>query len=94
YGLVTQARTGHAFTGEYYETNIPSNDIGCPCGATRQTRAHILQDCPRYDDYRHILQTAVPTEHVADILSTRDGIAALAEFIKASGVFTKTGETP
>ncbi|KAF8583294.1 hypothetical protein K439DRAFT_1348946, partial [Ramaria rubella] len=94
YGLVTQARMGHAFTGEYYETNVPSNDIGCPCGTAKQTREHILRDCPRYDAYRHILQMAVPSGHIPDILGTKEGITALAEFIEASGAFTKTGEPP
>ncbi|KAF8577362.1 hypothetical protein K439DRAFT_1286778, partial [Ramaria rubella] len=61
-----------------------------------QTRAHILRDYPRYDDYRHILQTAVllTTGHIADILGTKDDITALAEFIQACGAVTKTGKPP
>ncbi|KAF8573960.1 hypothetical protein K439DRAFT_1297246, partial [Ramaria rubella] len=68
YGLVIQARTGHAFTGEYYATNVPSNETGCPCGAALQTRLHILRNCPRHSEYRHILDEAVPSGHIADIL--------------------------
>ncbi|KAF8578451.1 hypothetical protein K439DRAFT_1280387, partial [Ramaria rubella] len=92
YGLVTQACTGHAFTSEYYATNVPSNDIGCPCSEANQTRKHILQDCPRYDEHCHILNLAVPNGHIADIFGTKVGITALAEFIEASGAFTKTGK--
>ncbi|KAF8588031.1 hypothetical protein K439DRAFT_1336262, partial [Ramaria rubella] len=97
---------GHAFTGKYYTTNVPENETGCPCGATLQTWAHILQECPRYDEHRHILKDAVarpdtefkvfPTDnvHIADILGTPNGITALASFIEASGAFTKTGSPP
>ncbi|KAF8586395.1 hypothetical protein K439DRAFT_1341148, partial [Ramaria rubella] len=85
---------GHAFTGEYYATNVPDNDRGCPCSAAIQTRAHILQDCTRYNTHRHILDAVVPNGRIADILGTKEGIAALADFIEASGAFTKTGEPP
>ncbi|KAF8587536.1 hypothetical protein K439DRAFT_1337999 [Ramaria rubella] len=97
YGLVTQARTGHAFTGEYYATSVPSNDVRCPCGEAGQalqTRTHIIRDCPRHDRHRHHLESAIPNGHIADILGTPEGIFALANFIKASGAFTKTGEPP
>ncbi|KAF8591330.1 hypothetical protein K439DRAFT_1263405, partial [Ramaria rubella] len=94
YGLVIQARTGHTFTGEYYSTNVPTNETCCPCGAALQTRTHILCTCPRYDKHRHILDTAVPSGHIADILGMPEGINALVNFITASGAFTKTGEPP
>ncbi|KAF8578514.1 hypothetical protein K439DRAFT_1648775 [Ramaria rubella] len=58
------------------------------------TRAHILQDCPRYNTHRHILDAVVPNGRIADILGMKEGIAALADFIEASGTFTKTGESP
>ncbi|KAJ7670673.1 hypothetical protein DFH06DRAFT_980915 [Mycena polygramma] len=61
------------------------------CGAGFETRAHILQECPRYDEYRDILRKASPTIHLPDILGTKNGIAALADFIEKSGAFTKTG---
>lgn len=46
YGLVTQCRTGHAFTGEYYARFVPTENVACPCGTHLQTRKHILLECP------------------------------------------------
>ncbi|KAF8584482.1 hypothetical protein K439DRAFT_1139635 [Ramaria rubella] len=91
YGLIIQAQTGHAFMGEYYATNVLSNETSCPCGAALQTRAHILCDCSRYDEYRHILDEAVPSGHIFDIIGTPNGITALASLITVSGTFTKMG---
>ncbi|KAF8581097.1 hypothetical protein K439DRAFT_1355149, partial [Ramaria rubella] len=82
HGLVVQSRTGHAFMGEYYATSVPANETGYPCGVTLQTQAHILQECPRYDEHRHILEDAVPNGHIADILGTPNGITALASFLQ------------
>ncbi|KAJ7608049.1 hypothetical protein DFH06DRAFT_1018190, partial [Mycena polygramma] len=48
-------------------------------------------NCPRYDDHRDILRKASATIHLPDILGTKEGIAALADFIEKSGAFTKTG---
>ncbi|KAF8577940.1 hypothetical protein K439DRAFT_1363517, partial [Ramaria rubella] len=91
YGLVVQAHTGHMFTSKYYATNVPSNDVACLCGTATQTRRHMLLDCPRHNNQRHMLTSAVPMMHVADILSTTEGISV---FIEVSGAFTKTGEWP
>lgn len=94
YGLVTQCRTGHAFTGEYYSRFVPTEDVACPCGTHLQTRKHILLECPRYEDARNatLLHISVsPT--VNDILGTQDGIRALSRFIAKTGAFTKTGDT-
>ena len=92
YGLVTQVRTGHAFLGEYYLRHVPDEDPGCPCGFSPQTRAHIIQDCPLYDDHRHILRDVARDLSLRTILCTQRGISALAEFIRRSGAFTKTGD--
>jgi hypothetical protein len=47
--LITQARTGDAFTGEYYSRRVPTLDVECPCGARMQTQKHIIQECPLHD---------------------------------------------
>ena len=92
YGLTLQCRTGHAFMGEYYQRFVPTEPIGCPCGASLQTRKHILLDCPRYDSHRHLLRHQGRPMTVNDIVGTDQGIVALAKFIAATGAFTKTGD--
>ena len=80
--------------GEYYQRHVPSEDVECPCGWRLQTREHILRDCERHDDFRHILAAIPHTIGTHLLLSTRKGIAILAKFIQSSGAFTKTGEAP
>lgn len=92
YGLVLQCRTGHAFMGEYYQRFVPTEPVGCPCGIALQTRQHILLHCPRYDAHRYLLRHDHRLMTVADIVGTREGIAALSKFIVATGAFTKTGD--
>ncbi|KAI6117362.1 hypothetical protein EDD16DRAFT_1447826, partial [Pisolithus croceorrhizus] len=46
YGHLIQCRTGHAFTGEYYSSFVPSEAISCPCGEHFQAQEHILAVCP------------------------------------------------
>ncbi|KAL6300202.1 hypothetical protein BKA93DRAFT_740945, partial [Sparassis latifolia] len=91
--LVTQCRTGHAFTGEYYSCFVPTESIACPCGAGLQTRKHILLDCERYEAHRHVLSKPFPNMRLCDILGTKKGITVLAKFISLTGAFTKTGDT-
>jgi hypothetical protein len=90
HALMTQVRTGHAFVGDYYKRFVPTEDTACPCGADPQTRAHVLQDCPIYDEHRHILEDEVPDLNLADLFGTNNGISALARFIEASDAFTKS----
>ncbi|KAJ7832478.1 hypothetical protein B0H14DRAFT_2364733, partial [Mycena olivaceomarginata] len=59
YGRATQCRVG----GEYYSYFVPTEQADCACGAGYQTRAHILQECLRYDDHRHFLRRMSPTIH-------------------------------
>jgi hypothetical protein len=93
FGLVLQCRTGHAFMGEYYvRHNITDEPANCPCDAEFQTREHILFECPRYADWRHILLEQSPTLSMTAILGTENGIKALATFIARSGAFTKVGD--
>jgi hypothetical protein len=88
---MTQCRTGHAFTGEYYERfNIPE-ETACPCGEARQTRRHVLLDCPLYEEHRDVFDNAEIEHEEEAILGTDTGLAALAEFLKRNGAFTKTG---
>ncbi|KIO16976.1 hypothetical protein M407DRAFT_85414 [Tulasnella calospora MUT 4182] len=91
FGLVTQARSGHAFMGKYYKRFVPSEETGCPCGeADPQTRKHIIQQCGLYREYRYILEEEVPDLNLADILGSDKGVRALAKFIAKSGAFKKT----
>ena len=92
FGLVLQCRTGHAFMGEYAARHRPGEDVSCPCGAGLQSRDHILQLCPRYEDSRHILQAVSSNIDTFRILGTKKGIKALSQFISKSGAFTKSGE--
>ncbi|KZT38133.1 hypothetical protein SISSUDRAFT_970126, partial [Sistotremastrum suecicum HHB10207 ss-3] len=85
-------RTGHAFIGEYYAKFVPSESKECPCGHPHQTRAHILQDCPRHDEHRRTLTDFDPEISITRLLNEEKGMAALAEFIRLTGAYTKTGE--
>lgn len=91
YSLIVQCRTRHAFIGEYYSNFVPTEDTACQCGVDFQTRRHILQECELYEPYRHILQEEVPDLSIPDLLGTPEGILATADFIAASGAFTKVG---
>jgi ribonuclease HI len=87
FGRLMQARIGHAHIGEYYrDFNIPE-EISCPCGATIQTRMHILSECPLYDEHRHLLhdenQNIIPT----DIFGTKKGIERFTEFLSKTNAF-------
>ncbi|KAJ6537273.1 hypothetical protein DFH09DRAFT_930974 [Mycena vulgaris] len=78
--------------GQYYAKFVPSENVDCPCGEVFQTREHLLRECPLYEDQRHILEKASRDISLPEILGTKEGIDALAEFLDKSGVFTKTGE--
>ncbi|KAI5899232.1 uncharacterized protein SCHCODRAFT_02482788 [Schizophyllum commune H4-8] len=62
-----------------------------PCGELLQTRQHILAECPQYEEHRYLLRDASRGLSLPVLLGTKKGIAALTEFIAASGAFTKTG---
>ncbi|KAK0212341.1 hypothetical protein DFS33DRAFT_1247902, partial [Desarmillaria ectypa] len=86
-------RTGHGYIGEYYAQFVPSENVDCPCGELFQTREHIIHECPLYEMQRGILRNVSRTLYLPDILGTKEGIAALGEFIENSGAFTRSGET-
>ncbi|KAF7373478.1 Reverse transcriptase from mobile element jockey protein [Mycena sanguinolenta] len=92
FGRLMQCRTGHGFFGEYYNRFVFSESVDCECGEAFQTREHLLCECPRYEDQRHVLRETSRDLSLPEILGTKDGIAALAKFLEASGAFTKTGK--
>ena len=77
--------------GQFYYGRIPDEPISCPCKEAIQARLHILSECPRYEQYRHILRKVSPTISLPTILGTTKGIFALTEFIEKTGAFTKEG---
>lgn len=85
---LTQCRSGHAHTGEYYRSiNKPERGLACCCGAALQTRSHLLVDCPQYEHHRHILRDVSPALSVTQLLGTREGIQATSIFLRRSGAF-------
>lgn len=91
FGRLVQCRTGHAYIGEYYSKFVPSKNTDCICGEPLQTREHILRECPEYEAHRNILRKFSRDISIPEILGTKDGIYALAEFLEESGAFTRTG---
>ncbi|KZV94332.1 hypothetical protein EXIGLDRAFT_611830 [Exidia glandulosa HHB12029] len=88
FARLTQCRSGHAHTGEYYRSiNKPERGVACCCGAAVQTRDHLLVECPLYERYRHILRNASPELSVTHLLGTEAGVAATAKFLRRSRAF-------
>jgi ribonuclease HI len=94
FGRLIQCRTGHGYTGEFRQTFLPhlNEPTSCPCdNVTHQTREHILRECERYSQHREVLKKVSNTISLPDVLGSREGIQALAEFLKKSGAFTQSG---
>ncbi|EIW83489.1 hypothetical protein CONPUDRAFT_32911, partial [Coniophora puteana RWD-64-598 SS2] len=90
YGRMIQCRTGHCFSGDFYAKFVPSEQTACPCGAPIQSRQHIICECPRYATaHRHLCK---PNEDVSltDVLGTKEGLQALALFLRDSDAFKKS----
>lgn len=88
-----QCRTGHAFTGEYLRAiNKPERSFACTCGVPLQTRDHLLVGCPELERFRAPLYSVSPQLVVADLLGTKEGIAATAKFLIASKAFSKPAD--
>lgn len=93
YGRLIQCRTGHAFTGEYYSSFVPSEAVSCPCGERLQTREHILATCPTFESKRDALRSASEDLVITDILGTEKGIEALSQFLQETDAFKKSRRT-
>ena len=83
-GIVTQARTGHGYFGEYYQTLNIQGPINCPSGAGLQTREHIVFECRSHEEYGDIIDEGAPDHQLSTLFGTKTGIDALAEFVKKS----------
>ncbi|KAF5313927.1 hypothetical protein D9619_013086 [Psilocybe cf. subviscida] len=93
FGRLVQARTGHAYTGEFRRRFFPSEPFRCPCdNQTIETREHIITTCPRYEEHRHILRKVSQSIALSEILGTQEGIDALATFLEQSGAFSRDGK--
>jgi len=92
FSRVFQCRTGHAHIGSYYDYFEIQEPKSCACGATLQTRNHILLECTIHNEHRHILADANGTTCLSDILATAKGIERLARFITATGAYDKPPE--
>ena len=88
-GIVTKARTGHGYFGEYYLTHNIHEPSDCPCGAELQTRDHILFDCLIHEKHEHLINEGAPDHKLTTILGTKKGIDALAKFVRESKAFQK-----
>ncbi|EIW74102.1 hypothetical protein CONPUDRAFT_160359, partial [Coniophora puteana RWD-64-598 SS2] len=89
YGRMLQCRTGHCFAGEYYADFVPSERMACPCGARRQSRQHIICECPQYENARRHLQKPNVELSLTDVLGTKKGLQALALFLRDTDAFKK-----
>ena len=89
-GIVTQARTGHGYFGEYYQTHNIREPANCPCGAELQTHEHIVFEYRTHEEHDDIIDEGVPDHQIATLFGTKTGIDALAEFVRKSKTFQKT----
>jgi len=89
FSQLIQLRTGHAFIGQYYRQFIPTETINCCCGELIETRLHILQECPLYEEWWHLLNNDENQFNLADILGTDDGATKVSSFLEASGAYEK-----
>lgn len=85
-----QAQTGHSFTGEYYHQFVHDKVVSCSCSHAFQTRKHIIERCPLFNNVRHVLHNKEGIIDTREILGTRSGINRFAEFLEMSTAFTKT----
>ncbi|KIK63305.1 hypothetical protein GYMLUDRAFT_163216, partial [Collybiopsis luxurians FD-317 M1] len=93
FGRLMQCWTGHGYIGGYFSKFVPSKNIDCSRGEPHQTREDILQECPRYEQHRHILRKVSQDLSLEEILRSLEGIDALVSFIGKSGAFTRNGNT-
>ena len=87
-GIVTQAQTGHGYSGDYCIQNI-NKPTDFPCGAELQTCEHILFECEIHEELWHVIDKGNPDHKLVMLLGTKMGIDALAKFIKGTKAFQK-----
>ena len=71
---------------------VLSENVDCLCGECLQTHKYLLCKCPRYEEHWHILQKVSKDISLPEILGTKGGILALANFLKESRAFTNSGK--
>ncbi|KIK58037.1 hypothetical protein GYMLUDRAFT_124196, partial [Collybiopsis luxurians FD-317 M1] len=91
FGRLMQCRTGHDYIGKYFDKFVPFKNIDCPCGKPPQSCEHILRECPRYEQYRHILRKVSQDISLAEILGSIEGVNTLISFLEKSGAFMRDG---
>jgi len=91
FGCLIECRIGHGYFRDYYQSAVPSESISCSCGEEIQTRKHIIDMYPQYENHCQILCNVSNSIYIPDILGTKQGIATLSKFLKRSGAFTKSG---
>ena len=89
-GIVTQARTGHGYFGEYYQTHNIQEPADCPCGAGLQTHEHIVFKCRMHKKHADIIDKGAPDHQLATPFGTKTGIEALPNSSDKSKAFQKT----
>lgn len=95
YGRIVQARTGHAYTGEFRRRFALDEPYTCPCdNATLETREHILIHCPRFEIWRQSLRQASRDIVLSEILGSNKGLEALEIFLRRSKAFTRPPDPP
>ena len=98
----TQTLSGHGYTGEYYKRMFLNESPWCLCSRNNpgapilMTRLHVLRECSRYQQHRHILTKAIPDfmdqtwlPHL--LAEPKHALPALAKFLEKSGALTKLG---
>ena len=84
---LSQYRAVHAVRRAAF---VPDENVDCPSGEPLQTREHLIQHCSQYEATRHHLHTSGRGAALSTVLGTKNGIAKLADFLRASGALTKT----
>ena len=72
--------------------NVPSENIGCPCGAALQTREHVLKPCRLYYRHRQILGHGRHAR-TGRLLGTVKGTRKSITFMRRLGAFDKKTPT-
>src|SRR5258708_23871372 len=83
FSRLTQLRTGHAFIGQYYRRFVPTEAVDCSCGDPIETRLHILQECPPYEEGQNLLNNDEKQFRLAQSLGTHAGSTSVTSFLDA-----------